>query len=577
MTFITPPPAQFNVAFAGPMGPMGPGGPMGPQGPKGDQGIQGPQGADSTVPGPVGPQGPQGNQGIQGPPGADSTVPGPQGPQGIQGIQGPQGNVGPQGPAGPGSPASSVVFTPAGNIGATNVQNALVELDNEKVAKAGDTMTGDLTIAKSAPTFALQAPINIQRSFVGSTPANGWRWLIRPGNDATESGTQTGCDFDLHRYKNDGSYLGQSLYINRDTGAWTISGAISVSGAATFQSTVVATGAFWSVPTSTTGTYQFGGSGNKYLSYDGSNYTLAGGALVVNGGGLNTAAPAFSAQHQMVNTTTGHIKTMRMGASSEMEWVNHANNAVIMTLTDVGTINIAGSFGMKGNTFGANSAANMYNIIYTGSSAASIYCGGTGDPANYYRNTSHVIQNLAGTESFLALGGSGGGITLNAYGKTVIQTQGSPISTAYNTGIQLGFVGGGTQFGLALRPQADSTTMIAFTNAANSPCGSIFSSAAATAYNTSSDVRMKDDFQAFDAGSILDQINVYDFQWKATGERAHGVVAQEVVELFEEAVTYEPIADWWGIDYSKFVPLLLQEIKALRARVAALESVEKWA
>jgi len=42
--------------------------------------------------------------------------------------------------------ASGVLFTPAGNISATNVQAAIQELDNEKVAKAGDTMTGFLTL-----------------------------------------------------------------------------------------------------------------------------------------------------------------------------------------------------------------------------------------------------------------------------------------------------------------------------------------------------------------------------------------------------------------------------------------------
>ena len=40
--------------------------------------------------------------------------------------------------------ASTVPFTPVGNIAATDVQAAIVELDNEKVAKAGDTMTGAL-------------------------------------------------------------------------------------------------------------------------------------------------------------------------------------------------------------------------------------------------------------------------------------------------------------------------------------------------------------------------------------------------------------------------------------------------
>src|SRR6478609_4857794 len=46
--------------------------------------------------------------------------------------------------AGGGGTAASVVFTPAGNISAINVQTAIQELDTEKVAKAGDTMTGVL-------------------------------------------------------------------------------------------------------------------------------------------------------------------------------------------------------------------------------------------------------------------------------------------------------------------------------------------------------------------------------------------------------------------------------------------------
>lgn len=42
--------------------------------------------------------------------------------------------------------ASNLGFTPAGNISATNTQAAIEELDDEKVAKAGDTMTGQLNI-----------------------------------------------------------------------------------------------------------------------------------------------------------------------------------------------------------------------------------------------------------------------------------------------------------------------------------------------------------------------------------------------------------------------------------------------
>lgn len=45
-----------------------------------------------------------------------------------------------------GQTATNISFTPYGNIAATNVQTALQELDDEKVKKAGDTITGELLI-----------------------------------------------------------------------------------------------------------------------------------------------------------------------------------------------------------------------------------------------------------------------------------------------------------------------------------------------------------------------------------------------------------------------------------------------
>ena len=44
--------------------------------------------------------------------------------------------------------ASNVGFTPTGNIAGTNVQAALSEVDSEKLAKAGDTMTGNLNLGE---------------------------------------------------------------------------------------------------------------------------------------------------------------------------------------------------------------------------------------------------------------------------------------------------------------------------------------------------------------------------------------------------------------------------------------------
>jgi hypothetical protein len=57
-----------------------------------------------------------------------------------------------------------LAFTPAGNIAATNVQAAIAELDTEKVAKAGDTVTGALTLSAATDILTIATP---------ATPASG--------------------------------------------------------------------------------------------------------------------------------------------------------------------------------------------------------------------------------------------------------------------------------------------------------------------------------------------------------------------------------------------------------------------
>jgi len=43
------------------------------------------------------------------------------------------------------------------------------------------------------------------------------------------------------------------------------------------------------------------------------------------------------------------------------------------------------------------------------------------------------------------------------------------------------------------------------------------------------------------------------------------------VNVYPQATFHDMKDDRWYIDYSKYVPVLLQEMKALRARVAELE------
>jgi hypothetical protein len=98
----------------------------------------------------------------------------------------------------------------------------------------------------------------------------------------------------------------------------------------------------------------------------------------------------------------------------------------------------------------------------------------------------------------------------------------------------------------------------------------------ATAFNTTSDYRLKEDFQSFNGLNIIDNINVYDFKWKdkdgVTGKRAYGVKAHELNNAMPSAVTGEKDAtDMQTVDYSKLVPILVKSIQELKAEIEILK------
>ena len=114
----------------------------------------------------------------------------------------------------------------------------------------------------------------------------------------------------------------------------------------------------------------------------------------------------------------------------------------------------------------------------------------------------------------------------------------------------------------------------------NSNVGSISVTGVATAYNTSSDYRLKEYLKDFAGLDMVCKIPVYDFKWKSDESRSYGVMAHELQEVLPQAVVGEKDAEeMQGVDYSKIVPLLvksIQELKAdndsLKARIETLEN-----
>jgi hypothetical protein len=167
--------------------------------------------------------------------------------------------------------------------------------------------------------------------------------------------------------------------------------------------------------------------------------------------------------------------------------------------------------------------------------------------------------------------------------------------------LTISYAGGGVQYGIVMRPGTDNTVPLYFQNAAGTQIGSISTSASSTAYNTSSDYRLKENVVGVTgAAARVQQLNPVRFNFIADPDRTvDGFLAHEVQDVVPEAITgtkdatemvdvhdedgnvtgQEERPVYQGIDQSKLVPLLtaaLQEalgkIETLEARVAALEA-----
>lgn len=103
--------------------------------------------------------------------------------------------------------------------------------------------------------------------------------------------------------------------------------------------------------------------------------------------------------------------------------------------------------------------------------------------------------------------------------------------------------------------------------------GSITVGDSSVSFNTTSDYRLKQDLKSFNGISMLDQINVYDFEWKIDNTRSYGVIAHELQEIIPYSVYGEKDGTkFQQVDYSKIVPVLIQSIKELKAEVDTLRS-----
>jgi hypothetical protein len=103
--------------------------------------------------------------------------------------------------------------------------------------------------------------------------------------------------------------------------------------------------------------------------------------------------------------------------------------------------------------------------------------------------------------------------------------------------------------------------------------GSISTDGSNTAYNTSSDYRLKQDIKDFNGLDLLSRIKTYDFEWKSDNTRSYGVLAHELQEVIDYAVHGgKDEEEMQGVDYSKLVPIMVKAIQEQQAQIQELKN-----
>lgn len=112
--------------------------------------------------------------------------------------------------------------------------------------------------------------------------------------------------------------------------------------------------------------------------------------------------------------------------------------------------------------------------------------------------------------------------------------------------------------------------------------GNISCSSTATAYNTSSDYRLKENIAPMTGAlDVVSALKPVTYNWKVDGSASQGFIAHELAEVVPDAVTgtkdavdAEGNPEYQGIDTSFLVATLVAAIQELKAEVDALKGVK---
>lgn len=369
------------------------------------------------------------------------------------------------------------------------------------------------------------------------------------------------------------------------------------------------------------------------LTFDGSNFGIGTSSpsykLDVNGTGKfssSSATPLYANSTGASDTIisyagTGNIILTGVGRSSDnsskIRFLNNAFSSELSSITETGTSNLAFATATAermridylGNiNIGSGSAA--------GASGRYLDVQNTGSDANSFALTRYITQqvgsasttsadvgkNKAGTffinnnETNLAaaivLANAGSErMRIDYSGNVFMGKSGqSPTVIGNSFGLSANGVGynesvstntGGTLALWYLNRQSSTGDIFVFRQA-SAGVGSITVTGSATAYNTTSDYRLKIIFGSVSgSGERIDSLEPVEYEWKSDGLRTRGFLAHKFQEVYPNSVTGEkdavdadgkPVYQTMQASTSEVIADLVAEIQSLRKRITTLEA-----
>lgn len=273
------------------------------------------------------------------------------------------------------------------------------------------------------------------------------------------------------------------------------------------------------------------------IAVDTSGNVALGGALSVDG---NTTLGDAAGDSVTINASTVNLPN---GATFTGGTLNFGG---------AGTGTVTYSLGSNATASGNTKTINLGTGGVAGSTTT-VNIGATAGTVTVFLNGNILSGNTTNDS------GTGGRVFIK-------ETNGNACVSTFNTAAN--------SFCYAARV-ATTNSYFGWFNYNTTTVGSIGTNGTSTSYNTTSDARLKENIQdAGDAGALIDAIRVRQFDWRLTGEhQRYGAIAQELLTVFPEAVHVPGDPEqMMGVDFSTFVPALIKEVQALRARVAALEA-----